>query len=816
MLEVLRVRSCGISFMDASLQQLNVVRHLDLSCNSIEHVQCLHQCTELQHLDLSHNLISSLVDVTCVIGNITVLLLGHNRVESTEGLDRLFSLQVLDLGHNLLVDFEEVSRLGSLPCLRQITLQGNPLARRSKYRVTVLAMLGESYGPTSSWLFGGSTRDAGGGVVLDGHGPTLYERHALKKLRFAPSQVRLAPMASTPASSTATSTANQPSLGGSTFGTPATVISDTTFDETALPALPAAPRWTARRPAKPAQIEDMAPCSGSALAYSSALGSSVLAEHEEYEPLQQAPQLSGLDLQQQQQQQEEQLQHSTSADSESDLEVEAVLWSLRHRSSSGAEVKQQQQHHHEGVDLDSDDSDSPSEVEALLWSMRHQRSSSSTGEPHQEQPTQQQQQQVRAEDESLSHSQPVLQSQQRAAVPDVAAGESDCGSSTEDEGETSIDTGLRGHRKRHRAASSTSSSSRSSSSSSISNNDARSFGYAAVSRASPATSRDHMSPSSRSCCSSMSRSSTVTTDVSAINMVTPLRAVGGTCGDQQVQNDNPWGAATTPPTAAQQVPSRPQSPLPLPARPYKAASSGLAPQHYYGSPAYAGLLVLDHLQLYFKEHVFGSHAGAPYLHTMYHGPPAASASAAADAAQPEPESFIALFRDTIVPGAASGKAAHMREVLTRPALRRDANGAPRGNAAGEVPVLVVITSHRVHFVTEDGLAEQTFAEAPRPTSLVSVLLRDLREAALGLALQKLRLVFEHVFDVAADTGGSGHHHHSESGSVSPFTLEVTVLTRSRSRTHALITALEPAAADARVRARPVSYTHLTLPTIYSV
>ncbi|KAG5183658.1 hypothetical protein JKP88DRAFT_354560 [Tribonema minus] len=448
------------------------------------------------------------------------------RVESTEGLDRLFSLQVLDLGHNLLVDFEEVSRLGSLPCLRQVTLQGNPLARRSKYRVTV----------------------------------------------------RLAPMASTPASSTATSTVNQSSLGGSTFGTPATVTSDTTFDVTALPSLPAAPRWTARRPAKPAQIEDMAPCSGSALAYTSALGASVLAEHEDYEePLGQVPQLSGLDLQQQQQQQ--QLEHSTSADSESDMEVEAVLWSLRHRSSSGA-----------------------------------------------------------------------------------------------------------------------------------------------------------------------------------------------------------------------------KSPLPLPARPHKAASSGPALQHYYGSPAYAGLLVLDHLQLYFKEHVFGSHAGAPYLHTMYHGPPAATASAAADATQPEPESFIALFRDTIVPGAASGKAAHMREVLTRPALRRDANGAPRGNAAGEVPVLVVITSHRVHFVTEDGLADQMFAEAPRPTSLVSVLLRDLREAALGLALQKLRLVFEHVFDAAADTGGSRHHHHSESGTASPFTLQVTVLTRSRSRTHALITALEPAAADARARA----------------
>jgi Leucine-rich repeat (LRR) protein len=103
------------------------------------------------------------------------------QLRSTEGLEKLYSLEQLDLSHNRLTEYEEVSRIASLPCLTTLKLEGNPIAKLQKYRITVLSMLRSN--DSSSNTKGSSA------VALDGKLPSLRERRALKDLQFVAPQV---------------------------------------------------------------------------------------------------------------------------------------------------------------------------------------------------------------------------------------------------------------------------------------------------------------------------------------------------------------------------------------------------------------------------------------------------------------------------------------------------------------------------------------------------------------------------------------------------------------------------------------------------
>lgn len=69
----------------------------------------------------------SVAGIHRVLGNLRSLNLGNNRLTSTAGLERVFSLEEVDLSNNNIRGLEHAARLSSLPLLRAVRLEGNPL-----------------------------------------------------------------------------------------------------------------------------------------------------------------------------------------------------------------------------------------------------------------------------------------------------------------------------------------------------------------------------------------------------------------------------------------------------------------------------------------------------------------------------------------------------------------------------------------------------------------------------------------------------------------------------------------------------------------
>lgn len=76
---------------------------LDLSNNRIQKITNLENCVQLDTLIISNNRISSLQHVNLALGNVRVLNLQNNLIESTLGLEKLFGLECLDLRGNRFV-----------------------------------------------------------------------------------------------------------------------------------------------------------------------------------------------------------------------------------------------------------------------------------------------------------------------------------------------------------------------------------------------------------------------------------------------------------------------------------------------------------------------------------------------------------------------------------------------------------------------------------------------------------------------------------------------------------------------------------------
>ncbi|KAM0789500.1 hypothetical protein ACM66B_000319 [Microbotryomycetes sp. NB124-2] len=124
------------------LTHLSVLTSLDLSSNLLISVPTgLDALHSLRSLNLSENMIDSLVGIHKVLGNVQVVNLSNNRLEHLSGLDRLFALERLDVRDNRVGEALEVSRLSSLPCLRELWIKGNPFTKdvrqggESGYRV---------------------------------------------------------------------------------------------------------------------------------------------------------------------------------------------------------------------------------------------------------------------------------------------------------------------------------------------------------------------------------------------------------------------------------------------------------------------------------------------------------------------------------------------------------------------------------------------------------------------------------------------------------------------------------------------------------
>ncbi|KAF9131249.1 hypothetical protein BGX30_013184 [Mortierella sp. GBA39] len=95
----------------------------------------------LHHLNLSYNMISNVQAIYQILGNIAVLDLRGNRLESLCGLERLWNLEKIDVRDNHLDEAAEVGRLAALPGIREVWSEKNPFCTiQPKHRLEILAV----------------------------------------------------------------------------------------------------------------------------------------------------------------------------------------------------------------------------------------------------------------------------------------------------------------------------------------------------------------------------------------------------------------------------------------------------------------------------------------------------------------------------------------------------------------------------------------------------------------------------------------------------------------------------------------------------
>ncbi|NXS86415.1 LRC43 protein, partial [Erpornis zantholeuca] len=137
----LRLLGKGVEEMDEGLLQFQQLEELILSANHISRVTSAHLPRTLKVLELCYNAVGDLQDLCAQPPpELQHLGLGHNQLcgpsqEKHLTVDFWPNLVSLDLGFNSLTDLLElVSQLSTLPNLRILVLQGNPLALIPTYR----------------------------------------------------------------------------------------------------------------------------------------------------------------------------------------------------------------------------------------------------------------------------------------------------------------------------------------------------------------------------------------------------------------------------------------------------------------------------------------------------------------------------------------------------------------------------------------------------------------------------------------------------------------------------------------------------------
>ncbi|KAF9325214.1 hypothetical protein BG006_011284 [Podila minutissima] len=121
----------------------------------------------LHELNLSYNMISGVQSIYQILGNISVLDLRGNRLESLSGLERLWNLEKVDVRENHLDEAAEVGRLAALPQIREVWAERNPFCViQQKHRLEILAVF----------------KANGHDLLLDGTFASFTERRSLANL----------------------------------------------------------------------------------------------------------------------------------------------------------------------------------------------------------------------------------------------------------------------------------------------------------------------------------------------------------------------------------------------------------------------------------------------------------------------------------------------------------------------------------------------------------------------------------------------------------------------------------------------------------
>ncbi|KAJ2503424.1 hypothetical protein GGH96_000214 [Coemansia sp. RSA 1972] len=148
-------------------QQMPRVARLSLArCELTKVPEMLSLLFGLDVLDLSANFISDVADISLRLGNVTRLDLSGNRLQTLDGLGRLWALEELNVADNELAEWTHVLCLRNLPSLRALRVSGNPFAQNKGSRAQIFSAFDH--------------RDVG--LVLDGRGPTSVERREMTRI----------------------------------------------------------------------------------------------------------------------------------------------------------------------------------------------------------------------------------------------------------------------------------------------------------------------------------------------------------------------------------------------------------------------------------------------------------------------------------------------------------------------------------------------------------------------------------------------------------------------------------------------------------
>ncbi|GAB1296172.1 Dynein regulatory complex subunit 3 [Apodemus speciosus] len=123
-----------------NLWQFENLQKLQLNNNIIERIEGLENLIHLVWLDLSFNNIEAIEGLDTLV-NLEDLSLSNNRISKMDSLDSLVKLQVLSLGNNQISNMMNIIYLRRFPCLRTLSLSGNPISEAEEYKMFIYAYL---------------------------------------------------------------------------------------------------------------------------------------------------------------------------------------------------------------------------------------------------------------------------------------------------------------------------------------------------------------------------------------------------------------------------------------------------------------------------------------------------------------------------------------------------------------------------------------------------------------------------------------------------------------------------------------------------
>lgn len=133
----------NLTEIDNSIKLAPNLKSLVLNHNKLSSISNLTSLLHLTHLSVSYNLISICDHLHTKLGNILSLDLSQNSISSLEGVSKLYSLECLDVSCNNVSCFDDISCIGSLPCLENLILTGNSVTTTIDYRIKILEIFEE-------------------------------------------------------------------------------------------------------------------------------------------------------------------------------------------------------------------------------------------------------------------------------------------------------------------------------------------------------------------------------------------------------------------------------------------------------------------------------------------------------------------------------------------------------------------------------------------------------------------------------------------------------------------------------------------------